>query len=197
MKKVLSLVALLLLCFTVTTHAQISKEDRAARREAIKKERAQREAQEAKQDSVAYLKAIDAIKAGSFVLEADFVGFPSGLSRYVTNTTNYIEVDAGNGVLQTAFSNFSPNPGPNGLGGVTVEGTIGSPKYSEDKHGNIYFNFNIQGIAISATIFITVTGGTNQATATISPNFNNNNMTMTGRLVPIDESYTIEGTTTW
>ena len=30
MKKVLSLAALLLLCFTVTTHAQISKEDREA-----------------------------------------------------------------------------------------------------------------------------------------------------------------------
>lgn len=197
MKKVLSIVALLLLCFTVTTHAQISKEDRAARREAIRKERAQREALEAQQDSVAYLKAIEALKTGSFVLEADFVGFPSGLTRYVSSTTNYIEVNEGNGVLQTAFSNFTYSPGPNGLGGVTVEGSIGSPKFSEDKDGNVYFNFNIQGIAVSATVFITLTGGTNQATASISPNFNNNNMTMTGRLVPLDESYTIEGTTTW
>ena len=197
MKKVLSIVALLLLCFTVTTHAQISKEDRAARREAIRKERAQREALEAQQDSVSYLKAIEALKTGSFVLEADFVGFPSGLTRYVSSTTNYIEVDGGNGVLQTAFSNFTYSPGPNGLGGVTVEGTIGSPKFSEDKDGNVYFNFNIQGIAVSATVFITLTGGTNQATASISPNFNNNNMTMTGRLVPYGESYTIEGSTTW
>ena len=37
MKKVLSIAALLLLCFTVTTQAQISKEDREARREALRR----------------------------------------------------------------------------------------------------------------------------------------------------------------
>lgn len=195
MKKVLSIAALLLLCFTVTTQAQISKEDREARREALRKERAERAAIEAQQDSVAYLKAVEAMKAGAFVLEADFVGFPNGLTRYVTSSTNYLEVNEGNGVLQTAFSNFSPNPGPNGLGGVTVEGSIGIPKLNVDKEGNVYYNFNIQGIAISATVFVTLTAGTNQATASISPNFNNNNMTMTGRIVPYDESYVIQGNT--
>ena len=39
MKKVLFLTTLLLLSFTVTTYAQTSKEARAARREALKKER--------------------------------------------------------------------------------------------------------------------------------------------------------------
>ena len=39
MKKVLFLTTLLLLSFTVTTFAQSSKEARAARREALKKER--------------------------------------------------------------------------------------------------------------------------------------------------------------
>ena len=195
MKNVLSIAALLLLCFTVTTQAQISKEDREARREALRKERAERAAIEAQQDSVAYLKAVEAMKAGAFVFEADFVGFPNGLTRYVTSSTNYLEVNEGNGVLQTAFSNFSPNPGPNGLGGVTVEGSIGIPKLNVDKEGNVYYNFNIQGIAISATLFVTLTAGTNQATASISPNFNNNNMTMTGRIVPYDESYVIQGNT--
>lgn len=195
MKNVLSIAALLLLCFTVTTQAQISKEDREARREALRKERAERAAIEAQQDSVAYLKAVEAMKAGAFVFEADFVGFPNGLTRYVTSSTNYLEVNEGNGVLQTAFSNFSPNPGPNGLGGVTVEGSIGIPKLNVDKEGNVYYNFNIQGIAISATVFVTLTAGTNQATASISPNFNNNNMTMTGRIVPYDESYVIQGNT--
>ena len=55
MKKVLFLTTLLLLCFTVTTFAQTSKEARAARREALKKEREARKALEAQQDSVAYL----------------------------------------------------------------------------------------------------------------------------------------------
>ncbi|MDO4756611.1 MAG: DUF4251 domain-containing protein [Parabacteroides sp.] len=194
MKKVL-LLTTLLFSLTVTTYAQTSKEARAARREAIKKEREARKALEAQQDSIAYFKAIEALKNGSFVLEADNVTFPNGITRYVSSTTNYVQVDNGEGIVQTAFSNFAYNPGPNGLGGVTVEGNINGLKMKEDKDGNYFYNYNIQGMAISATVFITLTGGTNQASVSISPNFNNNNMTMTGRLVPLDESDVFQGST--
>ena len=195
MKKVLFLTTWLLLCFTVTTFAQTSKEARAIRREALKKERAARKALEAQQDSVAYLKAIEALKTGSFVLEANNVTFPNGITRYVSSNTNYVQVDNGEGIVQTAFSNFAYTPGPNGLGGVTVEGNISGLKMKEDKDGNYFYSYTIQGVAISATVFITLTGGTNQASVNISPNFNNNNMTMTGVLLPLDESDVFQGTT--
>ena len=186
---------MLLLSFTVTTFAQSSKEARAARREALKKEREERRALEAQQDSVAYLKAIEALKTGSFVLEANNVTFPNGITRYVSSNTNYVQVDNGEGIVQTAFSNFAYTPGPNGLGGVTVEGNISGLKMKEDKDGNYFYSYTIQGVAISATVFITLTGGTNQASVNISPNFNNNNMTMTGVLLPLDESDVFQGTT--
>ena len=195
MKKVLFLTTLLLLSFTVTTYAQTSKEARAARREALKKEREARKALEAQQDSIAYLKAVEALKTGSFVLEANNVTFPNGITRYVSSNTNYVQVDNGEGIVQTAFSNFAYSPGPNGLGGVTVQGNISGLKIKEDKDGNYFYNYTIQGIAISATVFITLTGGTNQASVNISPNFNNNNMTMTGVLLPLDESDVFQGTT--
>ena len=195
MKKVLFLTTLLLLSFTVTTFAQTSKEARAARREALKKEREARKALEAQQDSLAYFKAVEALKEGAFVLEADNVTFPNGITRYVSSNTNYVQVDNGEGILQTAFTNFAYNPGPNGLGGVTVEGNISGLKMKEDKDGNYYYNYTIQGVAVSATIFITLTGGTNQDSVSISPNFNSNNMTMTGRLLPLDESDVFQGTT--
>lgn len=195
MKKVLFLTTLLLLSFTVTTFAQSSKEARAARREALKKEREERRALEAQQDSVAYLKAIEALKTGSFVLEANNVTFPNGITRYVSSNTNYVQVDNGEGIVQTAFSNFAYTPGPNGLGGVTVEGNISGLKMKEDKDGNYFYSYTIQGVAISATVFITLTGGTNQASVNISPNFNNNNMAMTGVLLPLDESDVFQGTT--
>ena len=195
MKKVLFLTTLLLLSFTVTTFAQTSKEARAARREALKKEREERRALEAQQDSVAYLKAIEALKTGAFVLEANNVTFPNGITRYVSSNTNYVQVDNGEGIVQTAFSNFAYTPGPNGLGGVTVEGNISGLKMKEDKDGNYFYSYTIQGVAISATVFITLTGGTNQASVNISPNFNNNNMTMTSVLLPLDESDVFQGTT--
>ena len=195
MKKVLFLTTLLLLCFTATTYAQTSTEARAARREAMKKERAAHRALEAQQDSIAYFKAVQALKAGAFVVEADNVSFPNGITRYVSSSTNYVQVENGDGIVQTAFTNFTYIPGPNGLGGVTVEGRVSDLKMNEDKDGNYYYSYSIQGIAISATVFITLTGGTNQASVQISPNFNNNNMTMTGRLLPLDESDVFQGTT--
>ena len=195
MKKVLFLTTLLLLGFAISTWSQTSKEARAARREALKKEREARRALEAQQDSIAYFKAVEALKAGSFVLEADNVTFPNGITRYVSSNTNYVQADNGEGIVQTAFTNFAYNPGPNGLGGVTVQGNINGLSMKEDKDGNYFYNYTIQGMAISATVFITLTGGTNQASVQISPNFNNNNMTMTGRLLPLSESEVFQCTT--
>ena len=195
MKKVLFVAALLLVCFSVTMNAQTKKEERAAKREALKKEREARRAIEAQMDSVAYMKAVSALEEGEFVLEANNVTFPNGLVRFVSSNTNYVQMDNGEGVVQTAFSNFTYSPGPNGLGGVTVEGKISSPTLNKDKDGNVYYTFNIQGIAISATVLISLTAGTNNACAQISPNFNGNNMTMTGNLVPISESDVFQGTT--
>ena len=195
MKKVLFLTTCLLLCITASSFAQTSKEARAARREALKKEREARRALEAQQDTVAYLKAVEALKAGSFVLEANNVSFPNGITRFVSSTTNYVQVDNGEGIIQTAFTNFSYNPSPNGLGGVTVQGNISGLQMKEDKHGNYFYNYTIQGVAVSATVSITLTGGTNQASVRVSPNFNNNDMTMMGILVPLDESEVFQGTT--
>ena len=195
MKKVLFLTTLLLLCFTTTILAQTNKEARAARRAALKKERQARKALEAQQDSIAYQKAIMALKNGSFVLEANNVSFPNGITRFVSSNTNYVQVNDGQGIIQTAFSNFTYSPGPNGLGGVTVEGSVTYPQLREDKHGNYFYNYTIQGMAVSATVSITLTGGTNQASVRISPNFNNNDMTMMGNLLPLDESSVFQGTT--
>lgn len=195
MKKVL-LVTLLLFCISGVINAQQTrKEIREAKREAARKKMEAEKALEAQQDSIAFEKALVALKEGSFVLEAENIMFPNGIIRYVTSSTNYVEVQDGQGIVQTAFSNFSYNPGPNGLGGVTVQGNISEPEIKTDKHGNVFYNFSISGIAISATISITLTGGTNEASAYISPNFNNNNITMTGHIVPYEESAVFQGMT--
>ncbi|MBO5251120.1 MAG: DUF4251 domain-containing protein [Bacteroidaceae bacterium] len=195
MKKVLFMTALMLVSFTVAIHAQTKKEERAAKRELLKKEREAKKAIEARMDSIAFNKAVNALKNGAFVLEANNVTFPNGIVRFVSSTTNYVQVDNGEGIVQTAFNNFAFSPGPNGLGGVTVQGNISAPEIRQDKDGNVYYSFSIQGIAISATVSISLTGGTDNASAQISPNFNNNNMTMTGRLIPIEESDVFQGTT--
>ena len=54
-----------------------------------------------------------------------------------------------------------------GLGGVTVQGNVNGISMRQDKDGNVYYNYGINGIAVSATVSIVLTGGTNQASVTI------------------------------
>ncbi len=196
MKKVLFLAALMLISLSGVMNAQQTrKQKEEAKREAWKKERAERKALEAQQDSIAFQKAVKALEDGAFVLEANNVMFRNGLTRFVSSGTNYVDMKNGESIVQTAFSNFSYNWSPNGLGGVTVEGNARDISIRQDKYGNVYYNYNINGIAISATIAITLTGGTNQASVTINPNFSGNTLRMNGYLVPYNESTVFQGTT--
>lgn len=196
MKKVLFLTGLLMVCFGGWTQAQNSQKEaqRKERREIREEKRKQEKALEAIQDTIAFDAAIQALKNQSFVLEADNVVFRTGVMRYVSSNTNYVAVNNGQGTIQTAFNNFVYSP--NGLGGVTVQGEVSGVSMHQDKDGNVFYNFSIQGVAVSAIVNVVLTGGTNQASVTVNPNFSGNNLTMNGELVPYDQSSVFQGATT-
>ena len=119
--------------------------------------------------------------------------FPRGLTKFVSKTTNFVYINNNQAVVQLALTHF--NPGQNGLGGFTVQGNPSKITMSNGKHGIVYYNFNVQGVAISATVNVQLTGDSNRATVTIYPNFNNNNITLTGDLVPYNSSNVFQGQT--
>jgi hypothetical protein len=168
------------------------KEREEEKRAAWRKERAERRAEEAQQDSIAFLAAQKALEEGCFVLEANNVILPNGVTRFVNSNTNFASVCQGEGVVQTAFNGWQ-FASPNGLGGVTVQGSVGGTSLRTDKDGNLFYQFSINGIAISATGLLTLTQGTNQASLIINPNFSGNNLTMNGYLVPYSQSNVFEG----
>ncbi len=193
MKRFVLLSTLFCLLFSSVVSAQSTRKERE---EAWRKARAERREQlkaiESIQDSIAYSQAVEALKQGAWVLEANDIMFRNGIVRYVSSSTNYVSVDDGNGVVQTAFTNFIYSP--NGLGGVTVQGSVSGVSMNMDKDGNVFYNCSILGAGISATLNLTLTGGTNQASIYISPNFNGNTLTMNGNLVPYDNSSVFQGT---
>ena len=173
-----------------------AQESNAATRRAERKvqrdaERAKLRAEEQVQDMAAYQQAVQALKNKQFVLEANQVMFRNGQTAFVTSNTNFVLVNQGRGTVQVAFNTVYP--GPNGIGGVTVDGTVSDIKTSTDKRGNINCSFSIQGIGISAQIFLTLTNGDNNATVTINPNFNSNTMTLSGSLLPLNQSNIFKG----
>lgn len=190
MKKFIALAALVMLGITASTTAY-AQESRAERKAARDAKRAQMKAEEQVQNTISYDDALAALQTKQFVMEADQVMFRNGQTAFVNSNTNFVLVNEGRGTVQVAFNTVYP--GPNGIGGVTVDGTVSDIQTTTDKRGNVNCNFSIQGIGISAQIFLTLTDGGNNATVTISPNFNNNTMTLSGNLVPLSQSNIFKG----
>ena len=143
-------------------------------------------------DSISGVQALSAMNMAAFVLEADNVTFRRGYRKMVNNSTNFISLDGNRAVIQVAPSDF--HPGPNGVGGVTVQGTVsGVELISERDDDDIVFRMNVSGIGISAHVLIRMNAKSNRATATITPNFNSNIITMDGYIVPLEMSSVIEG----
>ena len=190
-------VLLALFAVQVSLFAQEKKMTRKEKEAAWRAERLKKRAQEERQimhnDSVQYVQAINAIRNGSWALEASNVTFNNGVTRFVTESTNFVSVDDGQAVVQTAFNNTNVNS-PNGLGGITLEGRILGEELKMDNEGNVYYNYNIQGAEISATVNVVITAHTNQATATVNPNFSSRQMTMSGYIYPYESAGVIEGT---
>ncbi len=189
MKKFIALVALVLVSASTMLVAQeSSREIRKAERDA---ERAKMKAEENAANALAYQQAVQALKDKQFVLEADQVIFRNGQSAFVSTTTNFVMMNEQRATVQIAFN--TAYPGPNGIGGVTVDGTASDMQMTTDKRGNVNCNFSVQGIGISAQVFISLTNGGNNATVTVNPNFNSNTLTLNGNLVPLNQSDVFKG----
>ena len=142
-------------------------------------------------DSIAGVQAAAAVLNRDFVLEADQVTFKNGNTVFVNSSTTFISVKGNRAVVQISPSNFAA--GPNGVGGVTVDGSISGMQRMVDKKGRTTISFNVMGIGINAQIEIYMTPGTNQASATIYPNFNSNTIWIDGNIVPYENSDVFEG----
>ena len=152
---------------------------------------AERKAIQEKLDSLMYVEAEKAISDKDFTLEADKVEFKYGQTAFVNSNTNFVSVTGDKSVVQVAFN--VPVSGPNGIGGITLDGNISNYEVKKDKKGNINVSMNVMGTGISAFVNISLYSGSNKASVTITPNFNSNRLTLTGVIVPSSSSRVFKG----
>ena len=126
-------------------------------------------------------------------LEANSVQPLNGRVYYVNSNTNFVSLNDGQAMVQIASN--SPYPGPNGLGGITVQGSASNVQVKQENNGNVYLSMSVQGIFISATVNLVLYSGTNNAMVTVDPNFSGRNLRMTGTLLPYSQSNIFQGTT--
>lgn len=193
MKKVLLLTTLLLVVFSGINQAQSSRKAKEKeRKEAEKKKRAERKALDALQDSISYAQAVQAMRDGSFVMEANRFQTKRGTMVNVNSITNFVSLNNGTATVQIAFAGAMISP--NGVGGITVQGEATNIQMTTTKKNGINYSMNVTGPTMSAQVFITLMpGGGNYATVTISPNFNSNTLMMYGVLVPYSQSRIFQG----
>ncbi len=144
------------------------------------------------QDSVRAAEALAALERLDFVLEANRLAFKRGSMAFVTSNTNFISLSDDKAVIQIA-----PfwRGGPNGVGGITLEGRASNIRLKTDKKGNITLTFNVLGTALSATIDVHVPLNSYTGSVTVTPNFHSNWVTLYGTLVPASESCVFKGKT--
>lgn len=142
-------------------------------------------------DSLASVQARAALMNRDFVLEATSVTFKNGSTAFVNSTTNFIYLKGNKAVVQISPSNFAS--GPNGVGGVTVEGNVTDLQVKTDNKGRTTLSMNVMGIGINAQVEVYMYPGTSRASATVYPNFNSNTLWIQGTIVPYENSNVFEG----
>ena len=150
MKKIILLVFVTLFCCIDYSQAQTTEK---------------KEAQKAMEQAL-FEEARQAIENKAFTLEADRVIFKRGRNAFVSSNTNFVMVDDERASVQVAFN--IPASGPNGLGGVTVDGNVSGYKIKTDKKGTMYLTMSVMGVGISAQVSITLPHGSNNATGGFS-----------------------------
>lgn len=195
MKRFLFLLVVLAISVNGIQAQQSQKEqERAAKKAADEKKKQQRKAEEALQNQISFTDAVQAINDQSFVMEANSIQPRSGRMFFVTPNTNFVSLVNGQATVQIANSS-AVYPGPNGLGGITVQGAASNVKITQDDKGNVFLNMSVQGVFISATVSVQLMNDSNNATVIVDPNFSGNTLTMSGQLYPSSMSNVFQGST--
>jgi len=184
MKKTIGMVCIALLTLPAFTQ-ELSKSEQRKLAKELKKEQ---QARELAEKSV----VVDAmISQHRFVLEANSLRNKQGASIQVTSALNFVASDSLTGVLQIGDD---AGIGPNGVGGITVEGEISEYKYTRNEKRGTY----------NVTYYLRTTSGTfdvrltafpeGRAEATISNATWGGRITYSGFLIPPGISRVYKGT---
>ena len=149
----------------------------------VKRDQRQKAREEENQEE--FNAAVEALQNRNWVLMANTLYGPMGNAISVSDNTNFIQFKDNTVYVQLAFNGIA---GPNGLGGITIQGTPSQINNTTDNQGNITYSFYVNSITMTAQVIITMNAGSNYANATVYPMSNINNLTFSGTLVPTSQA---------
>lgn len=139
-------------------------------------------------DSVANALASARLDSCTVLIPARSVQIGSGRVNSVTNeVTNFICARSGNAMFQLA-PNHSIRSGANGLGGITLEGTLTLRKHSVDRRGNRQWEYSMGTSLGVCRILVDLPARSAQARVNVQGAFTSGSFTITGPVEPYDRS---------
>ena len=186
----LTLILMLALGFGATSTARAQSPELQQEELTRAQKRKVRKQLEAIQDSLDYAAAVKALQERNFIMSADQLVFKHGETAFVTSATNFVSLTGDDAVVQIAPFNSG---GPNGVGGITVEGKASSVKVDRDKCGTLLFSMNVSGLGISAMVTISLPEGSNRASLLVESMYRSGRITLNGRLLPYDRRSVVQG----
>jgi hypothetical protein len=171
-----SLIIMIMILATAAFGQNLNSLSKKEQRKLIREE----EKRIAAEESARYAEILEQmVKSATFVLEADMLFDRYGRSTPVTPTINFILVDSLKGVVQIGNSFLL---GYNGVGGVTVDGTVSDYEFSKnEKRGNYTIRYNLRSSMGFYTIGVNISPG-GRADATVSGNYSGS-IRYSGRIV--------------
>ena len=189
-RMLLTLILMLALGFGATSTARAQSPELQQEELTRAQKRKVRKQLEAIQDSLDYAAAVKALQERNFIMSADQLVFKHGETAFVTSATNFVSLTGDDAVVQIAPFNSG---GPNGVGGITVEGKASSVKVDRDKRGTLLFSMNVSGLGISAMVTISLPEGSNRASLLVESMYRSGRITLNGRLLPYDRRSVVQG----
>ncbi|MBR4853784.1 MAG: DUF4251 domain-containing protein [Alistipes sp.] len=147
--------------------------------------------QRAIENEIAFQSALGLVKSRNFVMEATKLSMPDGSSLAVFSDVNYVMMKGDRAVVQ---STPGISGGPNGMGGITLEGMVVDLRETVDKRGNLSLKFTVMSTGGSAEVELKLLTGGNSANATITPKMRTTNrVIMFGRIIDPEKSRVFKG----
>lgn len=143
------------------------------------------------EDSVTGAEAMKAVMDSSFIAAADQVTLKRGRNVNVSSNLNYVSLNGTNAVIQVG-STFSIY-GPNGIGGVTLEGTARDIVIKTDKKGNVSLYMRVMGSGLSGEVTLQMANGSNHATVQVKGTFSSSQITMHCTVMPYEPYKMVQG----
>lgn len=181
------LLSLMSFAVCVTAFAQNKQQTSAQERRDIRKIEMQHA------DSLAHQAAQRGIEQHSWVLEANQISRTGGESVMTSPDMTFLSVNGLNVMLQIVDDNNGNGINDNGLGGKTVTGKLQSDSQSFQKDGTLIYQFVVMGAGLQASAQVSLYPGSNSASAYIDYDNGALPLSMSGVIVPYENSGIVVG----